>query len=395
MEMGSRGEHYLFMALLAWHGCVARAEAHWTCMGLLASWGLVPSVVNVTAESDVPLPEVSTRNLRLYADTPVGALVRLTATDGQETTGIAVHVNYETVTLRLPDRALTLSWNVIARVTAVDEHPVALEQEFPGVTTEIRRGAAAHSRLEHYAAFQRLSETHWGRIRPEVLKRLPEFRASGWLFGKGQKAAELHAEVNAAVSALVGANDFALHYNMHGGTGFQFADAGGIRATLGDSIVSGWAAMDRSIIGNSQHVYRPTVFYYSSTRTTVGGFAAKLTSYRASPSRRSVYLLLFDPHRIVEEKRGEPYSNLSANALSFPRLAPDGIGVRYEDLLLPPLLIGADVDKRLRLSGLSSWEKTFATLLHLKSLLSDPATKRFLLARAASEPITEPVDASP
>lgn len=387
-----RGKSTLFWtAVLAWHGYASAYGLTLSCSARLAWLFGAPAETEVSAPAAiVPQSDIPLMALRAFQTTPVGAHVRVHLVSGEAIEGVTTRVSLDGLALHTASGVVAIAWREHGGVTILERRAERVEEAFPGVLASLDDARAAYERLQHYVAFRALSEAHWQRQRPLLEAELSMLQTAGFR-ARRERENELVERVNQALARLIGNRPYGLHYNRSGGQGFQYVDAGGIRATAGDSFLSGLAAMDRSIIGNASSVVPPTVFYYGSSAVSLGSFARSLHSFW-SENETGVYLMVFDPVRIVREGRGEYYSNFSALALSFPRTGAEQIGVRYSDFLLPPLRVGSDVPARLGRRRMAAWERRIATLTHLESLLTDPEMVTFVPSlEVQTERVREPV----
>lgn len=331
-----------------------------------------------------PLPpsaiaEIAPEVLELYAATPHGALVEIHRKNGEIVSGVTVLVGFQAVKMMDGPTTWTIPFSEVEKVVVLSTSPTLLRD----VTNEIIANQEAEARRRGYLRFQKLSDAHWEKLAQLFPPKLESFREKTWR-QRRREIASLAAEVDASIVELTGVKHYGLHYNMHGGAGYQFVQSGGIKASSGDAVTLGAiVSLSRGAALPGAHNMPPTVFYYSRSESRgLGYWATSLYPGRTTHRSTGTYAMLFDVNAIIDSGRAERYSNGAEIAISFAATSDDGFrGVRYDDLLLPPMQIMADVPRRLGVASLTEQEQTLATLLHLKALLAD-RTLRTLVPRA-------------
>jgi hypothetical protein len=369
---------------LAWTSPSAHADslARWArlCVALIVGQPSSPPAP-ATPLPPSPIAEVPPSSLDRFAETPLGARVRLhpvgNATGSTPVEGIAVALDFRTLRLAVDGTTREVPWETVTRVEVLE--PTLTGDASPTMLVEQERGA--DRRRRQYLAFQRRSEAHWNRVAETFGTALERFRA----LDKHARQARLGAladQVDEAFAQLTGNRSYGLHFNSKGAAGFEYVESGGIRATRGDSMLSvtamsyGIGAFSLASALESKPAPAPnTVFYY---RSSLGRYVLAVEPRTATTRSPGHYVMAFDPEAIIASGHGKAYRNASYPAVEFPRLHVDGIGVRYEtDFLLPPLLLNTDVPRRVGRVGLAKDEQQLASLLHLLSLFADPDIERF------------------
>lgn len=318
------------------------------------------------------IPEVPEEQLAIYSATPLGARVRFrVGTEPIE--GVVASVNFSKVSLHTETGSQEFLLSGVRETTVVDSEPFISDD----LAATIAENAPTDRRLRQYLAFQRLSDAHWKELSVGFSEPLAAFRALDRR-SRTKRLHELATSVDAVARRAMGTNDYALHFNSKGAPGHQYVESGGIRATEGDSELGfSGGCFERGFVLTSSSERAPgpkTVFYYDSGRSGLGHYTLGVRSQSVSNLTSHHYVMAFDAKAIVAEKRGNAYHNSLFPAVQFPQLPSNGIGVVYErDFLLPPLLLKADVPRRLGHPTLTHEEQSLAALLHLEALLNDPA----------------------
>lgn len=323
-----------------------------------------------TAISEVPVDE-----LERFATTPLGAAVTLVTQNGQTIQGLTVDVGFRQVRVVTEQGDVDVPWRNVAEAYVAS---TALTPEF---AERVQRAAALDRRRRAYLEFQELSEEHWRRVREPFAAELEQFRVSD-LSTRNARLAQLAAEVDALVVRLTGHEQYALHFNSKGAASYQYIEAGGILATEGDAILPMHIDFDRvgPFISPPRAI---TVFYHSGQG--LGSYTLGKAPNVATTRAAGHYVMAFDAEGIFASRRGNRFSNGVYPAVEYPRLRANQIGVRYDsDFLLPPVLVMADVPRRVGHGTLSHEEQTLAQLLQLASLFADENVSALLPRRVAA-----------
>lgn len=312
---------------------------------------------------------ISEHEHNLYSTLPFATQIEIVTKSNERVRGLVSDIRFQSMEILTQSGARSFALNTVETFRVLPEaEQVAIPQSENSERLNHNR-QSFHNRLR-YVEFAELSEKIWNQVRSSLHAELEPFRN----LSRAQQERYLDKvgeELDRLIQQRFGINQIGIHYNLHGGNGFEYVDGGGILATHGNIMLH--IAMSDRDFGAFSNITRngnPTVFYYPSSALPFSRFIRRQENHSTRSQTGGTYVILFDVEAVRRSGRAMPTQSIDGSAFSFDTRAGN-VGIPVSNFIVPPLRIQTNIEGHLGLNRpLTREESHLATFRHLLELLN-------------------------